>query len=62
MRQQDNYNYGLFILLFLEACLTRNVPIGVIGNVKEAMQFFRFRYLCHNLLAIHSPEIEGDSC
>ncbi|KAF1793969.1 hypothetical protein GQ600_7431 [Phytophthora cactorum] len=41
---------------------TRNVPIGVIGNVNEAMQFFRFRYLCHNLLAIHSPEIEGDSC
>ncbi|KAG3094686.1 hypothetical protein PI125_g16502 [Phytophthora idaei] len=25
MRQQDNCNYGLFILLFLEACLTRSI-------------------------------------
>ncbi|KAG1706344.1 hypothetical protein DVH05_001491 [Phytophthora capsici] len=48
--QSDSYNCGVGILVFFEAFLSgKNICID---NVRDAMQFFRYRYLSKNLRAI----------
>lgn len=48
----DDYNCGVFVLLFFELVLFRVEPIGFEGNIKPAMQFFRYRYLSHILTSM----------
>ncbi|KAE9040998.1 hypothetical protein PR003_g4761 [Phytophthora rubi] len=52
-KQTDNYNCGVFVLLFIELAISDGSLGNVVGDgvvIKSAMQFFRYRYLCFNLI------------
>lgn len=51
MTQVDNYNCGLFVLIFFEAMLSGSSvsDIDDDDDRKELMQLFRYKYLCYSL-------------
>ncbi|KAF4129558.1 Ulp1 protease family C-terminal catalytic domain-containing protein [Phytophthora infestans] len=54
LTQLDNYNCGVFVLMFFELCILGYdfAPSDLEGKISPAMQFYRYRYLSQRIIAM----------